>query len=215
MSYESRNGSRRLRSERTNRRKPVLGYYLIVTDTEGTERVYFNGLRDSIKDSVGDKLIIKVVETQNRNMLKEAKEFLSELPQFAEPWIVFDKDKNKNFDKIIENAKDYGVNAAWSNPCIEIWFNAYFGKMPYIHDSVFCCNEFSKEFKKQVGQEYHKADNKLYNKLINNGNEEKAIEIADKKLKEHTRNCNIIPSEMAPATTVHILVDEIKNKSQN
>ena len=109
MGFESRNGKRKLRSELTNRRKPELGYYLIVTDTEGTERVYFNGLRDSIKDVVGDKLIIKVVETKNRNMIKEAKEFLAELPQYAEPWIVFDKDKNVKFDKIIEDAENSGV----------------------------------------------------------------------------------------------------------
>lgn len=109
MCFESRNGKRKLRSELTNRRKPELGYYLIVTDTEGTERVYFNGLRDSIKDVVRDKLIIKVVETKNRNMIKEAKEFLAELPQYAEPWIVFDKDKNNKFDKIIEDAENSGV----------------------------------------------------------------------------------------------------------
>lgn len=212
MGFESRNGKRKLRSELTNRRKPELGYYLIVTDTEGTERVYFNGLRDSIKDVVGDKLIIKVVETKNRNMIKEAKEFLAELPQYAEPWIVFDKDKNVKFDKIIEDAENSGVKVAWSNPCIETWFNAYFGKMPNCQDSVFCCNTFSNEYKKNVGQEYQKADPKLYVKLYENGNEEKAIEIADKRMKEHSRNCNTVPSEMVPATTVYKLVEEIKSK---
>lgn len=212
MGFESRNGKRKLRSELTNRRKPELGYYLIVTDTEGTERVYFNGLRDSIKDVVGDKLIIKVVETKNRNMIKEAKEFLAELPQYAEPWIVFDKDENVRFNKIIEDAENSGVKVAWSNPCIETWFNAYFGKMPNCQDSVSCCNTFSNEYKKHVGQEYHKADAKLYAKLYGNGNEEKAIEIADKKMKEHSRNCNTLPSEMIPATTVYKLVEEIKKK---
>lgn len=212
MGFESRNGKRKLRSELTNRRKPELGYYLIVTDTEGTERVYFNGLRDSIKDVVGDKLIIKVVETKNRNMIKEAKEFLAELPQYAEPWIVFDKDKNVKFDKIIEDAENSGVQVAWSNPCIETWFNAYFGKMSNCQDSVSCCNTFSNEYKKNVGQEYNKTDNKLYVKLCENGNEEKAIEIADKKMKEHSRNCNTMPSEMIPATTVYKLIEEIKEK---
>ena len=37
MGFESRNGKRKLRSELTNRRKPELWYYLIVTDTEGIE----------------------------------------------------------------------------------------------------------------------------------------------------------------------------------
>lgn len=212
MSFDSKNGKRKPRSERSNRRKPELGYYLIVTDTEGTERVYFNGLRDSIKDKVGDKLIIKVTETDNRNMIKEAKEFLAEIPQYAEPWIVFDKDKNKNFDKIIKEAENSGINVAWSNPCIEVWFNAYFGKMPNYQDSVSCCNGFSNTYKKIVGQEYYKADEKLYNKLFKNGDEETAIEIAEHKLQEHVRNCNNLPSEKVPATTVHKLIDEIKRK---
>ncbi len=212
MSFESRNGKRKSRSEITNRRKPELGYYLIVTDTEGTERVYFNGLKESIKDTLGDKLVIKVIETKNRNMIKESKEFLSELPQYAEPWIVFDKDKNQKFDKIIEEAENSGVKVAWSNPCIEIWFNAYFGKMPNFQDSVSCCNTFSKEYQKNVGQEYHKTDNKLYSKLIENGNEERAIQLATNKLKEHSRNCKCSPSDMVPATTIHQLVKEIKSK---
>lgn len=212
MAFESRNGKRKLRSERSNRRKPELGYYLIVTDTEGTERVYFNGLRDSIKDLVGEKLIIKVVETKNRNMIKEAKEFLAELPQYAEPWIVFDKDKNQKFDKIIEDAENYGVKVAWSNPCIEAWLYTYFGKMPNIQDSVTYCTEFSKEYKKHIGQEYYKADERLYRKINVCGNEEKAIEIAEKKLKEHSRNGNTLPSEMVPSTTVHTLLKEIRNK---
>ncbi len=212
MSFESRNGKRKLRSERTNRRKPELGYYLIVTDTKGTERVYFNGLRDSIKAVAGDKLIIKVIETKNRNMVKEALEFLSELPQYAEPWIVFDKDQNKNFDKIIEEAETSGVKAAWSNPCIEIWFHAYFGKMPNYQDSITCCSEFSKEYGKNVGQEYHKTDDRLYNKLVDNGDEIKAIEIAERKLKQHLLNGKKNPSEMISGTTVHVLVNEIKNK---
>lgn len=212
MGFESRNGKRKLRSERSNRRKPELGYYLIVTDTEGTERVYFNGLRDSIKDKAEDKLIIRVVETKNRNMVKEVKNFLSELPQYAEPWIVFDKDKNQKFDRIIDEAKEEGIGVAWSNPCFETWLSAYFGKMPYCQDSVSCCELFRHEFKRFVGQEYYKADSKLYNKLNEYGNEVNAIEIANLKLKHYTRNgCNL-PSEMVPATTVHLLVHAIKSK---
>lgn len=84
--------------------------------------------------------------------------------------------------------------------------------MPNCQDSVSCCNTFSNEYKKNVGQEYNKTDNKLYVKLCENGNEEKAIEIADKKMKEHSRNCNTLASEMVPATTVYKLVEEIKEK---
>lgn len=53
MSSIDRNGKRKSRTDLTNRRKPELGYYFIFTDTEGTERVYFEGLNESIKDKVG------------------------------------------------------------------------------------------------------------------------------------------------------------------
>lgn len=145
-------------------------------------------------------------------MIKEAKEFLAELPQYADPWIVFDKDKNTKFDKIIEDAQNFDIEVAWSNPCIEVWFNAYFGKMPNCQDSVSCCNIFSKEYQKNVGQEYYKADNKLYAKLYKNGDEAKAIEIAYKKMQEQLRFGKTLPSEMVPATTVYKLVNEIKSK---
>lgn len=45
---DSRAGKRRDRNKRVGARVPELGYYLIVTDTEETEKNYFEGLRDSI-----------------------------------------------------------------------------------------------------------------------------------------------------------------------
>ena len=214
MSSTNRNGKRKSRIDLTNRRKPELGYYFIFTDTEGTERVYFEGLNDSIKDKVGDKLIIKVRETKNGNMIKEAKDFLTTLPQYAEPWIVFDKDKNEKFDKIIEDAKCERINVAWSNPCFEIWLHAYFGNMPTPRDSVSCCRDFSKEYKKCVGQDYKKADTYLYKKISESGNEDKAIEVADRRFKDHIRDCKKNPSDFIPGTTVYRLVKEIKDKTK-
>lgn len=212
MGSVKRSGERKLRSERTNRKKPELGYYLIVTDTEGTERVYFNGLRDSIQNKIKEKLVLKVIETQNINMLKSVEKIRSEYPQYVEPWLVFDKDENLNFDKLIKEAKELGINVAWSNPCIEIWFSAYFGQMPNNSDSKKCCSEFSLKFKKEVGQEYHKADKNLYAKLVTNGDEKNAIKIAETKFNEHLRNSVNLFSQMVPGTTVHKLISEIKSK---
>ena len=48
---------------------PELGYYLIVTDTEATERCYFTGLHQALPEDVRNKLVIKVVETKTRTMI--------------------------------------------------------------------------------------------------------------------------------------------------
>lgn len=51
-----------------------LGYYLIVTDTEATERCFFNGLHQALPEDVRNKLVIKVVETKTRTMIDKCLE---------------------------------------------------------------------------------------------------------------------------------------------
>ena len=66
MTRENRRGKRKTRDQRIKRKLPELGYYLIVTDTEATERCYFNGLHEYLPEDVRDKIVIKVVETKTR-----------------------------------------------------------------------------------------------------------------------------------------------------
>ena len=44
------------------------------------------------------------------------------IENFKETWIVFDRDRVPDFDKLIQKANYRGISVAWSNPCIEIWF---------------------------------------------------------------------------------------------
>lgn len=137
-----RNGKRKTREQLSKHRTPELGYYFIVTDAKETEQNYMFGLRDSIPKELQGKLVIKVCRTKTIEMVNEAKNMASLHPQYGEPWIIFDRDEIKEFDRIILLAKESGINAGWSNPCIEIWFSAYFGNMPTYQNSVACCNGF-------------------------------------------------------------------------
>lgn len=214
MSSTERNGKRRTRASATGKRIPELGYSFIVTDTKKTEESYMLGLRNSIPESLRGKLVIKVVKTATCNLVDEALNLASLNPQFGEIWIVFDRDQVKNFDDIINQAKAKGINVGWTNPCIEVWFDAYFGSMPNYLDSVACCSGFASTFERVTGHKYDKGDQQIYEKLNRYGNEEKAIDIADKKFKEHINNRHKA-SEMSPCTTVHMLVREIKSKVNN
>ena len=40
---------------------PEMGYYLVITDTEATERFFFTGLHDSLPPNMQKKLVIKVL----------------------------------------------------------------------------------------------------------------------------------------------------------
>lgn len=212
MSKNQRNGQRKIRRVGEKSRIPDLGYYLIVTDTKETEQNYIWGVRDSIPDELKRRLIIKVSKTKTANLVNEALSQAALQPQYGEPWIIFDRDQVKNFDDIIQDAETAGINVGWSNPCIEIWFSAYFGTMPSYQTSTDCCGGFETLYERATKQKYQKADKEIYSKLCRYGDENNAIIIAEKKLAKCIENGGRKPSEMCPATTVHRLLKEIKSK---
>ena len=135
MAKRDRTGNRKTREQRKQFKVPELGYYLIVTDTEATERCFFTGLHQALPEEVKNKLVIKVVETKTRAMIDKCLELTAYDAQYRIPWIVFDRDQVQGFDAIIKEAEDKGIQVGWSNPCFEIWMYAYFGSMPVIQDS--------------------------------------------------------------------------------
>lgn len=212
MARKDRNGNRKSRDQRNPLKLPALGYYLIVTDTEATERCYFEGLHKSLPENIKNKLVIKVVETKTRTMVDKCLEMTAYDAQYRMTWIVFDRDEVKDFDEIIKEAESYGIGVGWSNPCFEIWMHAYYGVMPAITESWACCSEFGKIYQRKTGQKYSKADKRLYEKISRTGNEEQAIKIAQQKYEQCVREGKIIPSQMCPCTTVYQLVGEIRRK---
>lgn len=215
MARSDRTGNRKPRDQRKRNRIPELGYYLVVTDTEATERCFFNGLHNSLPDTVKQKLVIKVTETKTQNLVEKCRELTAYDAQYRIPWIVFDRDKVPNFDKIIEDASKSDINVGWSNPCFEIWMFTYFGKMPVINESWTCCSKFGELYEIHTGCKYSKSDSEMYRHLVENGDEVAAIKLAQRKYEQCIDNGYNIPSKMCPCTTVHILVNEIKNKVPN
>ena len=178
---QGRAGKRHDRSRSFETRKPMLGYYLIVTDTEETEKNYFEGLRDSIPAELKDRLVIKVEKAKTVELVERVMELTDFESQYRIPWIVFDRDQVKDFDKIIKMAEKNDINAGWSNPCFEIWMYAYFGEMPAIRESFICCERFAEKFQKVTGQKYSKNDKNIYRKLVQFGDERMAIKIAERE----------------------------------
>ncbi len=56
---------------------------------------------------------------------------------------------------------------------------AYFGEMPVIRESTTCCSKFADKYESVTGQKYLKANKGVYNKLVQYGDAEKAVEIAE------------------------------------
>ena len=209
---DSRAGKRKDRNARYATREPILGYYLIVTDTEETEKNYFEGLKKSIPPEMRDRIVIKVEKAKTTyNLVERTIELCSAQAQQRIPWIVFDRDQVKDFDGIIREAERNDIHAGWSNPCFEIWMFAYFGEMPNISDSVTCCSRFADRFEKATGQPYHKNDEDVYRKIVQYGDFDTAFRLAERSLARALEEGKK-PSEAFPACTVHYLVKEITDK---
>lgn len=201
------------RSKRkTGVRQPLFENVLIVTDGEETEINYFNGLKSSFPEELRRKIRIKIINKINtQELIDVTLKILREDPTFREAWIIFDRDdREKDFDLIISKAKKNGIFPGWSNPCIEVFFHAYFGKMPNHHTSSQCIADFARDFKKHTNKEYKKNDTNIYGLLSSTGNEAEALEISKNTLQSSIKNAGIKkPSEYCPASSLHLLVAKI------
>lgn len=188
-------------------------HYLIMTDAKGTERHYLNGLKKRLPADQQNKLTIDVVQTNDpADFIFECKRKQNNNPTYVKhTWIVFDYDERSQFDRIIEDAEKAGFSAGWSNPCIEVWFSAYFGELCGETSSKCCQNTFKTVFKQYTSCAYTKGNKKIYEHLSENGDEMKAIERAERKFLEHKRNGITSPSKMCPCTRLHLLIKEIRD----
>lgn len=210
------------RNPRVAYRNEMPGYYYIVTDTKETEKNYINGLHDSLPEEIRNRIIIKTLTERTDKLLQKCDEIASEKleAQYRKIWIVFDRDEVQGFDEIVDVAtrvKGYGVG--WSNPCIEAWFCAYFGKMPQCDNSKKCVGKFGEMYKNKTNREYHKNDEKIYEILSNFGDERRAIEIAKNRLRGYKDEYEdgkdkMKPPEIFPASTLYELVEEIRHKAE-
>ena len=201
-------------TKRDERKRILLksGAYLIVTDAEKTEKNYFEGIKASIPENLKNDLQIKIYSNKALSKIIDfAAEQRNKDERFRDIWLVFDRDEVKNFDKLIEEAKEAKMNIGWSNPCFEIWLMSYFQIPKNIDVSQKCCETFEKIFKENTSKKYKKSEEKIYNILCENGDENKAIQRAREKYyqvrKEYSQ-----PSKMIGCTTVYKLVEELKKK---
>lgn len=184
-------------------------YYLIVTNGEKTEINYFKSFYESLDDNIKKYVTIDYEVCTINKLIKKASEKASQYPNRCRVWLVFDTDKDtKIIKEVVNDANTYGYNIAFSNPCIELWFLAYFGKSPTYKNNpnITASKQCINDLKKCIS-EYEKNDKKIYEILTTKGNEVKAIKTAKKKYSSYD-NKNIL--EMYGATNVYELIEEIK-----
>lgn len=212
---------RQTRAQRRNEYKsPKANSYLIVTEGERTEPLYFKGIQKLIQEKIGGVVDVieqpfidvhgegcsttRLIEVTDQ-IIKDAKII------YQNVWIVFDKDDFDDFDQAIKEGEDRGYNIAWSNQSFEYWLYLHF----YYSDSALHRHEWNAKlneiFKKyNLGDgTYQKNYDEIYSMVNIYDGVNKAIKNAKCRMDEFEKGgCK--PSEYDPGTMVHKLVEALK-----
>lgn len=199
---------------------PKANSFLIVTEGERTEPLYFKGIQKLIKEKVGGMVEVievpvidihgegsstgKLLEITER-IVKEAKIIYQNI------WVVFDKDDFKDFDQAVKDGVNKGYKIAWSNQAFEYWLYLHFNYSDSaLHRDVW--NEkLDNIFQQyQLGNgTYQKNYEDIYNLVDSFDGVNTAIRNAKRRMTLFRENVDK-PSEYDPGTMVYMLVQELK-----
>ena len=130
-------------------RAPKPNSFLIVSEGEKTEPLYFDGLAKHINDKYGDSISVEkpLIKTKGEgkctvSLVEETSRIVSRSHLiYSQVWVVFDKDDFQDFDEAVSLAEARGFRAAWSNQSFEYWIYLHF----YYNDSALHRDDWVKK----------------------------------------------------------------------
>ena len=190
----------------------ILNRFVLFCEGEVTEPQYFEALRVfyriqrlsivTVGVGSGPKLVAgKAVQHYKDNRRDATRGKASFLDQV---WVVFDKDEHNDFESSIKRCQSVGIDAAFSNPCFELWLILHVCEMDMPltrHQAQRICRERSLSMNGS-----HKKPNSSL--LIDGGNvplaEERAAKQLQKRVDEGLRYG-------PPATNVGSLTKQLRS----
>jgi hypothetical protein len=207
-------------SKRKTQYKTKRKFYLIVCEGEKTEPNYFNSLKSSLPKGVIELVNIDIEGTgmNTISIIDKTKKIRKSyegqyLRKIDKVWAVFDKDSfpSEKFNNAIakgETSKPK-VNCAWTNEAFELWYLLHFS----YYNTGISRNQYQKLLEREIIRssgihdfKYKKNSTEMYDLLIKFGNQEFAINNAEKldALYKDNRYAN-----HNPRTKVHVLITEL------
>ena len=212
------------RAERKKRkyeyRQANTNSFLIVTEGEKTEPLYFKGIQKKIKEKMNGRIDIvetpvidiygkgcgtgKLIETTEQ-LVKDSKVL------YQNVWIVFDKDDFEDFDEAIRLGKEKGYQIAWSNQSFEYWLYLHFnyGDTALHRDNWYeKLDEIFKQYCLGDGR-YRKNYEEIYDLVDTYDGVNTAIKNAKRRMAGFCEKSDV-PSKYDPGTMVYRLVEQLK-----
>jgi len=196
--------------------------FLIVCEDANTEPYYFEQFRRAIPENT---IYLRTVGTgrSSQGVVEQAsveknKLCLESNKNVDEIWVVFDKDDADlipanagRFIYAFTHAEKEKILIAYSNEAFELWLLLHFAtaepSKPLLrHDINLLLEGAIKKHPAYTNFIYQHGNANVIDAVFKTGNEQKAIERAEKLLKENPRP----PIEANPSTTVHLLVKRLR-----
>ena len=194
--------------------------YYIFSEGVQTEPLYFQHFKGLIEENpiYKDMVLVQLEPcgAETERVVNKAVKYVRENKLTkGQIWCVYDKDSfpaehfnnaAQRLELLNEPGSDLHYHAAWSNECIEFWF--------LLHFQYYTSNTHRDEYRKILKKKFIEAGAKGYAKnndetfdvLLKHGNPKLAIRYAKRILKD---NEGKTPTEIAPGTRVHELVEEL------
>jgi hypothetical protein len=168
--------------------------FLIVCEGEKTEPNYFKSFRVP-------GLVVKGVGENPSRLVKTTQEY-NQKDEYDQIWCVFDRDdwRTQDFNNAIKKAKTLKFRVAYSNEAFELWYVLHF---EFLNTGI-PRSQYIQKISSALGQQYQKNSTTIYNDLLNK--QDTALKHATKLLSQYDPH---EPAKDNPATTVHLLVQEL------
>ncbi|MBK7468130.1 MAG: RloB domain-containing protein [Saprospiraceae bacterium] len=191
--------------ERIEERK----YFLIVTEGERTEPLYFEYFKNYLPKNFLETIKISGEGDNTLNIVRKAIELKSERnsslrPAYDEVWAGFDKDNfpDSRFNEAVSLANQVGINSGHSNQSFELWYVLHFQYLTSALDR----SDYIKLLSKKLGFKYEKNNPIVVEYLFKNCNIKQAISWAKQLESLHSEKT---PAQSCPYTKVYILVEKL------
>jgi hypothetical protein len=179
--------------------RPLRPKFLIVCEGSKTEPNYFRRFR--VNTEVVDLEVVGLGD-HTLSLVQRTCE-LTRQDNYAQVWCVFDRDSfpAERFNEALNQARQHGIQAAYSNEAFELWYLLHFD----YHDTALSRTRYQQMLTQRLGNPYRKNAPDMYDLLKEQQPE--AIRNAQRLLDSYGPNHN--PECDNPCTTVHQLVAEL------
>ncbi|MBP7283058.1 MAG: RloB domain-containing protein [Leptospiraceae bacterium] len=148
------------------------------------------------------------IERKRQQRIKAKKEGIYE---YKEIYCVMDVDNHDTLRNAIIKAKDHLLLPIISNESFELWYLLHFTDQ----NAHIERHKINKKLSEYLGKDYDKADEKIFEYLMQKGNEKNAIERAKKLEKQSLDSDPDLLIKKNPTTDVYVLIEKINELSRN